>query len=370
MLHEFLKTNRSELIRRCREKVALRAAPRPTPAEMEHGIPLFLEQLIETLRVELAPGIDDPARNIPSELAASAALHGHELLQQGFSVDQVVHDYGDLCQAVTELAVERNAWVSAEEFHTLNRCLDDAIADAVTEYGLQKELLKEVDGSRAMSEKLGMLAHEIRNLVNTATLAFAVMKNGSVGTSGATAAVLDRSLAGLAVVTERALAEVRLTAGIPPRMEDIELAAFIAEAQVGAALCAVEKSCQLTVAPVQPHVTIRGDRQLLHSAIFNLVQNACKFTRARTHVVLKAHAVGDRVLIEIADQCGGLGHGKAEAMFSEFAQLDTDRSGLGLGLSISRRAVEASGGKLRVRDVPGTGCVFTIDLPCRIRLSA
>lgn len=45
MLHEFLDANRAELIERCRAKVARRAAPRPTPKEMEHGIPLFLGQL-------------------------------------------------------------------------------------------------------------------------------------------------------------------------------------------------------------------------------------------------------------------------------------------------------------------------------------
>jgi signal transduction histidine kinase len=373
MLHDFLTQNRSELIERCRAKVALRAAPRPTPAEMDHGIPLFLEQLIETLRIELAAAVPEAAmdtdaaaaapRNMHTELAAGAAAHGHELLQQGFTVDQVVHDYGDLCQAVTELAVERKAWVSAEEFHTLNRCLDDAIAGAVTEYGVQRDRITALDGSRAMSEKLGMLAHEIRNLLNTATLAFAVMKNGSVGTGGATGAVLDRSLAGLAVITDRALAEVRLTAGMFPGLEHIPLASFIAEVQLGAGLCAQAKGCQLTVEPVEPGIEIHGDRQLLHSAAYNLLQNAFKFTQPCSHVTLRARSTSGRVLIEVEDQCGGLPPGAEEEMFGAFRQHGADRSGVGLGLSISRRAVEANGGKLRVRDMPGSGCVFTIDLP-------
>lgn len=369
MLHDFLDTNRSELVHRCREKVALRPAPRATTAEMEHGIPLFLSQLIATLRLELAAGespraaeADGSPTDVPSELAATAALHGRELLRQGFSVDQVVHAYGDLCQAVTELAVERNAQVSADEFHTLNRCLDNAIASAVTEYGLQRDRQVADDGSRAMSEKLGNLAHEIRNLVNTATLAFAVMKNGSVGTAGATAAVLDRSLAGLSALTQRSLAEVRLGKGMLPRLEAIPVADFIAEVQVGAGLGASQKGCQLTVAPVEAGLTVRADRQLLHSALYNLLQNAFKFTLPRSHVSLKVRRADGQVLIDVADQCGGL-HGPGEKMFAAFEQHNADRSGLGLGLSISRRAIEASGGKLTVRDIPGTGCVFTIDLP-------
>jgi signal transduction histidine kinase len=52
-------------------------------------------------------------------------------------------------------------------------------------------------------------------------------------------------------------------------------------------------------------------------------------------------------------------------MFRPFTQSGTDRSGLGLGLSIARRGVEADGGMLTVRDIPGIGCVFTIELPRR-----
>ncbi|MGZ5038424.1 MAG: RsbRD N-terminal domain-containing protein, partial [Usitatibacter sp.] len=100
MLHAFLTANRAELIARCRAKVALRSAPKATASEMEHGIPLFLDQLVTTLREENAR----PSR-ISTEMGETATRHGRELLQHGFTVDQVVHDYGDLCQAITELAV-------------------------------------------------------------------------------------------------------------------------------------------------------------------------------------------------------------------------------------------------------------------------
>src|SRR5512140_2603812 len=118
MLYQFLEVNRAVLIERCREKVARRSSPEPTIAEMEHGIPLFLTQLIETLRNEqptpesrsVAPvAPPGPAiQDVPGELASSAAEHGGNLLRRGFTVDQVVHDYGDLCQAVTELAIEQD----------------------------------------------------------------------------------------------------------------------------------------------------------------------------------------------------------------------------------------------------------------------
>jgi signal transduction histidine kinase len=108
---------------------------------------------------------------------------------------------------------------------------------------------------------------------------------------------------------------------------------------------------------------VDADRQMLGSALSNLLQNAFKFTRRSGRVALTVRAPPDRILIEVEDQCGGLPPGKLDALFKPFEQASHDRSGLGLGLSISRRAVEANGGRLSVRDVPGTGCVFTIDLP-------
>jgi hypothetical protein len=105
------------------------------------------------------------------------------------------------------------------------------------------------------------------------------------------------------------------------------------------------------------------DKQMLSSSVANLLQNAFKFTRSHSHVTLRAYGRGERVLIEVEDECGGLPTCKEKTLFTSFQQHGADRSGLGLGLSISRRAVEACGGTLGVRDMPGLGCVFTIDLP-------
>src|SRR5688572_17690337 len=113
MLHEFLTANRTALIDRCRSKVALRSAPKATDVELEHGIPRFLDQLIKTLQVEQTSEpmrsrkVSGPAgggQPVLSEIGATAARHGRELLRSGFTVDQVVHDYGDLCQVITGLA--------------------------------------------------------------------------------------------------------------------------------------------------------------------------------------------------------------------------------------------------------------------------
>src|SRR6186713_3744387 len=177
MLHEFISNHGQEIIKRCRAKVAARSIPSPTQAELEQGVPVFLDQLADALR---RPLVSSP------DIASSAVRHGHERLLQGFTVSQVVRDYGDVCQAITELAVEMNAPISTEDFRTLNRCLDDAIAGAVTEYGRERNQ-SGIDGESARgSERLGFFVHEMRNLISTASYAFEVLKSGNVGVAGST----------------------------------------------------------------------------------------------------------------------------------------------------------------------------------------
>lgn len=183
MLHELLTTNRLNLIDRCRLKVAQRQVPKATKTELEHGIPLFLDQLIKTLQLEqtsdpmqsrAVSGASGGGRPLSSEIGKSAGQHGGELMKCGFTVDQVVHDYGDLCQAITDLAFELNAPIEIDEFRTLNRCLDNAIADAVTEFSYQHDFIVEGKQVDAMNKRLGFFAHELRNQLHTATPALHV----------------------------------------------------------------------------------------------------------------------------------------------------------------------------------------------------
>ena len=353
MLHEFIAVNREEIIRRCRAKVANRSVPPPTAAEIDHGVPLFLDQLVRAMRLGLTSS---------PEIERSAVEHGHDLLVQGFTVSQVVHDYGDVCQAITELAVETNALISTEEFQTLNRCLDDAIAGAVTQYGRERHR-STVDGEAARArERLGFFAHELRNLVHTAIMAFEVLKTGNVGVAGSTGTVLDRSLLGLRALIGRSLAEVRLTQGVQNR-ESFLVSEFVQELASDATLEAKVRGIRLTVLSGENGVTIEADRQVLAAAVGNLLQNAFKFTRPRTTVMLRVVASAERVFIEIQDECGGLPGGDANDLFRPFEQRSGDRTGLGLGLAFSRWGVEANNGLISARNLPSIGCVFSVDLP-------
>ena len=354
MLYDFLSKNQQDLIDRCRAKVAARRAPRPTEAELEHGIPLFLQQLIDMLQAHLP--------STPAPMLSTATQHGDELLQRGFTVAHVIHDYGDLCQAITELAAERDALITAEEFGALNRCLDDAIAAAVTEHARQREQEIEAQFAHDADVRLGSLAHELRNLLNTAMLSFEMIKRGSVAINGSTSALHDRALKGLHSLVDRALAEIRLSAGV--HREQIHLVRFIEEVELAATLEADAHAIRLSVLPVDPNLAVRADRQILATILANLLQNAFKFTRenGRSEVSLRVRQAPDRIFIDVEDECGGLPSGKPEELLRPFRQRGVDRSGLGLGLTICQRGIKANDGVLRVRNLPAKGCVFTVEL--------
>src|SRR6202049_4413516 len=333
MLHEFLTTNRTELIERCRVKVSKRSASQAIEAQ-QYGIPRFLDQLIETLHAEPArsrkiSGAPDGSDTAAlSEMGVSAARHGRELSRQGYTVEQVVRDYGDLCQAITDAAFEGGARIEVDEFRTLNRCLDNAIAESVTEWAYQNNLSNAGKLIRTSNAGLDHFTYELRKLIHTATLAVVAIKAGKVGIAGATGAVLDRSLIELNRLVDRSLGDLRAKSETPAQHKLMSLAEFIAESRICASLEADSREGKLAVSPVDPRLAVDADRDMLFSAVGNLLDNAFKFTRDHTEVSLNAYAAGDRILIDVGDNCGGIPAGVAEKMFLPPAQGGVENAGV------------------------------------------
>jgi signal transduction histidine kinase len=358
LLHEFIVLNREEIIRRCRESVATRSIPPPTEAEINHGVPLFLDQLVDALRLGLSSS---------PQIEKSAVLHGHDRLAQGFTVSQVVQDYGVVCQTVTGLAIEMNAPISTDDFRTLNRCLNEAIAGAVTEYGLGRDQSILAEEVARGSARLGFLTHQARNLAETALLAFDVIKTGRVGLGGSTATVLDSTLRHIRTLMGRPLDEVRLPQAVVSR-EPFLIAGFIDEIVPAATLEADAHNIKLAVMPVEDGVMVEENRQVLAAVIGNLLKNAFKFTDPRTTVTLRVGTSAERVLIEVEDECGGLLDEDANELFRPFEAGHADRT-RGRGVAFSRWGVEANDGRIYARNLREKGCVFTVDLP-RLSISA
>ena len=357
MLYEFVTTYREAIITRSKEKLTARPWPTATPTELDNGVPLFLTQLADVLRAEEAG-----QEYVPTNLASGGSRHGRDLLALGFSISQVVHDYGDICQAVTELSMEHNVPITTEEFRTLNRCLDTAIAEAVTEHARLTAQSRYADDA----ERSGHAAHENRDLLNTAIVAFETLKRGTVAINGSTGAVLGRSLLSMRDLVNSTLSDIRIAAD-QQRRERIRVASFIENIAVAGYLHAEVRGLTFTSKRVEPDLAVDADPELLASAVTNLLNNAFKFTPQGGSVVLRAHSEHDRLLIEVEDGCGGIPESAGDP-FQPFGQRrGIDRTGLGLGLSIARKVVRAHGGDIHVRNMPSHGCVFVIVVPLAVR---
>ncbi len=372
MMHAFLSNNRDDLIARCKAKVARRPQRGASHEQLSNGVPLFLEQLIRTLIAEEA-GIDDVALRVSgpsggdtlelSEMGVAAASHGKALLELGFTVEQVVHDYGDLCQAITEAAHEREMPFEVEEFRTLNRCLDNAIADAVSAFSAQHDFDVADRLASEANERLGLLVHELRNELQMANLSTRAMEVGGLSLMGATGSVLKRSLSSMRNLVDSALAEVRAASGAPASRTVFSLTSLIEDARTAAQPEADVRGCVLLVSPVDPGLRVDGNRDLLLGALGNLLSNAFRFTHRHTAVHLSAYEIDDRLLIDVEDRCGGLGPDYEVAMFDTRFQRDADPTRVGRGLKIARESVESMGGTLTIKNLPEVGCIVTIGFP-------
>ncbi len=378
MLYDFLKANEVEILAMTAAKTLELAGIRPTSEQLKRGLPIFYKQLVTALQLDsskpktlpnkpaMAAGAaktDEVAiakatdRPEDAELAKEAGIHGSELLRLGYTLSHVVHAYGAMSQAITELATKTNSPVSSEEFHNLNRCLDVAIAGAVTGY----QSLRNTQVSNQEIEHLGFLAHELRNALSTVKLAVDLIKDGTVGFKGSTGQVLDRGLNRIEDLIDRSLTEVRLRVDPKIHPESVLLLSLINQIAVTAGIEAKRKNQSLEI-QIDPKLTIDGDQQLIYSALSNLVQNALKYSRVGARIQIRGSSVGNHTEVEVEDECGGLSD-RAVDLFKPFEQQNENREGLGLGLTIVQRAMALNQGQIKVRNLPGKGCIFQISVP-------
>lgn len=255
------------------------------------------------------------------------------------------------------LATAKNSQISASEFHDLNQCLDVAIAGAVTEYESQRT----TKNSKREVEHLGFLAHELRNALNTVTVSHQLIKEGTVGFGGSTGKILERGLKRIDELIDRSLTEVRLRVDPIVQPESYFLLQLIDQIILTARVDAEARNQKFEI-QIDPNLVITADQQLLHSAMSNLIQNALKYTRAGGTIRIRGDLIGTKAVIEVEDECGGLPD-KSVDLFKAFGQHHENKTGLGLGLTIARRAITLNHGTIDVQDVPGKACIFKITLP-------
>jgi signal transduction histidine kinase len=350
MLHDFLTDNRDEIPARC-ERHYRKRRPDRSPEELLHIIPAFIDEVIKAERALAGTG---DASRLPGE-TAEASAHGEQRFRRGYRIDDLAWDFAAIPEVIGELAIEQNYALDPRAVHMLNLCIDWGIAQSISKYFELSRQQAELENAAWV----GVLAHELRNAVGSAAMAFSVIKCGRVGLESKTAHVLERSLLRLEHLVAQTLTAVQLKSHPVLSLCAVRLAVLLEDVEGAARL---ERGITLTLT-VDPGLTLEVDFRLLEMAVSNLVQNAIKFSAANGRVELRARRTEQGVLIEVEDACGGLGNDSSEELFRPFVQGTNKIGGVGLGLSISRQAIEAHGGTLSVRSLPGKGCVFSILLP-------
>ena len=357
MLHDFMTRERSSILSVAKQKANETQGSRKRSDAVEEGWGIFYDELIGLL-----------SRDQPFEFHAEKGLHtaeaqkqGKEYLRLGYTVSEVVHSYGVLCQAVTALAGKLNIEITPREFQQLNLSLDTVIAEAVTEF----EKDRRTNFDTAEVKRLGFLAHELRNYLQSAMIALETIQSGSVGVQSLTGGVLQGSLEKMTELIDTALTEVRLRSEPEAYIRRARVFEIMSEVGVTVSPVARAKNIVLQMQG-DSRIEVNVDWQLLVSALSNLVQNALKFTKHGGTVQVRTREEGDRVLIEVEDECGGISEPTFATLFESGAQRGNDRTGMGLGLAISKQAIERNNGVLRVENLSGKGCIFIIDLPQQV----
>lgn len=348
-LHGVLKARREVLVACWSTKVRAAVSAPLTNAELLDQIPAFVDEIIAALYPEAIP--------LPST-SGNAEEHGAQRLRLHFDVAEVVREYGLLHECIIEIARDAGAEISLHDQQVIARWLNTGMADAIAQYVRRRDEEQE----RETAEHLGFIAHELRNPLSAARTGLSRLRNRELAAGGRAVELLERSLRRVTDMIDNALSHASLKLGVLPKTEALSLPDLLHDIELDVDADAQARGVGLVIS-MSGEATVSADPRLLRSAVFNLVHNALKFSPEGSTVVVSARVDAERAMIEVADQCGGLPPGKIEDLFAPLVQRGDDRSGFGLGLAIARQAVEAQAGTINVRNLPGEGCLFTIDLP-------
>jgi PAS domain S-box-containing protein len=239
----------------------------------------------------------------------------------------------------------------------------------ITERKVAEEALREADHRK--DEFLATLAHELRNPLVPIRNAVEILKHHGPPDSGAQRVheLIERQVQHLVRLIDDLLDVSRISRGkLQLRKERVPLAAVLERALEVARPLIERAGHDLEVSlPPQP-IHLDADPVRLAEVFSNLLDNACKFTERGGRIRLSVACDGTEVAVRVADSGIGITPEHLDGIFDMFVQLpataDRVRSGLGIGLALTRGLVEMHGGRIQAYSAGlGKGCTFTVRLP-------
>jgi two-component system sensor histidine kinase SenX3 len=211
------------------------------------------------------------------------------------------------------------------------------------------------------------ISHELRTPIGAVGLLAETIRDESEPE------VVDRLSARMISEAERVTATIedllelsRIEFGEGMAIGLVPLRDIVAEAVARIGTAAEQRGVSIDMRIVGDPV-VRGDRRQLVSAVFNLVDNAVKFSPDHSDVVVEVGSSGDAAQLSVVDKGIGIPARDVDRVFERFYRVDRARSrgtgGTGLGLAIVRHVVSNHGGEIRVSSREGEGSTFSLALP-------
>jgi len=322
--------------------------------ELWDHLPHFFDEVLAALRTEEGSSAEAAATN---ESPASVE-HGTQRLRVGFDLAEVIREYEILTECILDEVEAIGGSISTRALRRVQALLNAGRAQAIGAYIDRRD----AEMAQATSQHVAFIAHELRSPLMSAFLAVTALRKTERPEDQWALGMLTRNLSALRDLIDQVLTADRLAGQIPLRRESFDLRALLEQVAADAQMAAQRR--QVDIALHAPEgLSFNGDQRLLRSAIGNVLGNAVKFTHEGSAISVRAQRHDGGITVEVEDGCGGLPRGNTTELFEPFVQRGENRTGFGLGLAIVKQALEAHGGRVSVRNVPGKGCVFCLELP-------
>jgi PAS domain S-box-containing protein len=217
---------------------------------------------------------------------------------------------------------------------------------------------------RLQQEFLAMATHELRNPLTSIRANAQIMQRRAAYSERAADAILSQSIRLGRLVDDLLLASQIEADRLDLRLEETDL---VAEVRMLAESLALERATVETEDGSESMIVL-ADRERLGQVIANLVTNAVKYSPEDSEIAVRVSRGQDTVSIAVADRGVGIPPEAIPRLFDRFYRVAATQlrtPGIGLGLYITRRIVEAHGGRITVESEPGQGSTFTVTLPTR-----
>jgi PAS domain S-box-containing protein len=232
-----------------------------------------------------------------------------------------------------------------------------------------EEALREAD--RRKDEFLAMLGHELRNPLAPLHGTMETLRRRKLdgGALERAYAMMERQVGHLTRLVDDLLDVSRITRGLVElRREPVNLADVAGQATEMATPALEGRGHDLSVALPRKPLRVEGDATRLTQVVFNLLNNAAKYTDPGGKIWLAVEREGEQAVVRVRDNGSGMKAELVPKVFDLFTQgertLDRAEGGLGLGLTLVKRLVELHGGTVEARsEGPGKGSEFVVRLP-------